>query len=173
LHRPTVGANAAQDGIVTIGVAAHICAASAGGPRYDPLQTPEQRRGKENGIWLCQNCGKLIDSDEAKFTEEVLRRWKRDAQERALRELVAPGLSAPTGETARFSSIIAADHASSSDAELDRLFAAILAAAEADIDAYMPPKCADHPDVVDRKYSPGAKRGRCGGKALKTRRAAG
>jgi hypothetical protein len=32
----TVAANAAQDGIITIGVAAHICAASSGGPRYDP-----------------------------------------------------------------------------------------------------------------------------------------
>jgi hypothetical protein len=29
--RPTVGANAAQDGIIIIGVAAHICAASPGG----------------------------------------------------------------------------------------------------------------------------------------------
>jgi hypothetical protein len=30
--RPTVGANAAQEGLITIGVAAHICAASPGGP---------------------------------------------------------------------------------------------------------------------------------------------
>jgi hypothetical protein len=29
--RPTVGANAEQTGVITIGVAAHICAASPGG----------------------------------------------------------------------------------------------------------------------------------------------
>src|SRR5580765_7794641 len=34
----TTAANAAQDGIITLGVAAHICAASPGGPRYDPGQ---------------------------------------------------------------------------------------------------------------------------------------
>jgi hypothetical protein len=28
-----------------------------GGARYDLLQTPEVRRGKDNGIWLCQYCG--------------------------------------------------------------------------------------------------------------------
>jgi hypothetical protein len=134
--RPTVSANAAQDGIITIGVAAHICAASAGGPRYNALQTSEARRAKDNGIWLCQNCGKLIDSDETKFTEEVLRDWKRDAQARAFRELVAPSLSAPTEEAARFSSVVAADNMSDVDAEFDKLFAATLAAAEADLGAY-------------------------------------
>ena len=70
--RPTVGANAAQDGLITIGVAAHICAASPGGPRYEPVQTREARRAKENGIWLCQNCGRLVDADAQKFTVEVL-----------------------------------------------------------------------------------------------------
>src|SRR3981081_34657 len=65
--RPTVGANAAQDGTITIGVAAHICAASPGGPRYNASQTRETRRGKDNGIWLCQNCGRLVDADPQKF----------------------------------------------------------------------------------------------------------
>src|SRR5208337_4365996 len=59
-NQPTVGANAAQDGIVTIGVAAHICAASSGGPRYNAAQSREARRSKDNGIWLCQNCGRLV-----------------------------------------------------------------------------------------------------------------
>jgi hypothetical protein len=61
--RPTVAANAAQDGTIIIGVAAHICAASPGGPRYDATQLPETRRAKENGLWLCQNCGRLVDAD--------------------------------------------------------------------------------------------------------------
>ena len=134
--RPTVGANAAQDGVITIGVAAHICAASPGGPRYHPAQTREARRGTDNGIWLCQNCGRLIDADPQKFTVEVLTGWKRDAQERAFRELVAPGDPAPTEEAARVGSIIAADNASAADADFDKLFAKVQDAAAADLAAY-------------------------------------
>lgn len=134
--RPTVGANAAQDGIITIGVAAHICAASPGGPRYSPAQTREARRGKENGIWLCQNCGRLIDADPQKFTVEVLSRWKLDAQARAFRELVAPGVAAPTEEAARVGSIIAADNTSTADAKVDKLFATVHAAASTNLATY-------------------------------------
>ena len=57
---------------INIGVAAHIKAASAGGKRYDSSQTSEQRKSIENGIWLCQSCAKLIDSDERKYTVELL-----------------------------------------------------------------------------------------------------
>jgi hypothetical protein len=134
--RPTVGANAAQDGLITIGVAAHICAASPGGPRYEPVQTREARRAKENGIWLCQNCGRLVDADAQKFTVEVLSGWKRSAQERAFRELVDPGVPAPTEEAVRVGSIIAADNMSGGGADFDELFAKIQAAARADMSAY-------------------------------------
>jgi hypothetical protein len=134
--RPTVGANAAQDGTITIGVAAHICAASPGGPRYEPAQTREARRAKDNGIWLCQNCGRLVDADAQKFTVEVLTGWKRSAQERAFRELVAPGVPAPTEEAMRIGSIIAADNRSATDADFEKLFAKIQAAARADVAAY-------------------------------------
>lgn len=65
---------------VNIGVAAHITAASKGGPRYDGSLTPAQRRSITNGIWLCQNCAKLIDSDALRFTVEMLRRWKEEAE---------------------------------------------------------------------------------------------
>lgn len=134
--RPTVGANAAQDGIITIGVAAHICAASPGGPRYNPAQTREARRGKDNGVWLCQNCGKLVDADPRKFTVEVLTGWKSKAQARAFRELVAPGVTAPTEEAARIGSIIAADNRDAADDDFGTLFAKIHAAAAVDLAAY-------------------------------------
>ena len=134
--RATVGANAAQDDIVTIGVAAHICAASRGGPRFDPAQTREARRAMENGIWLCQNCGKLVDADEQKFAVEVLVGWKRDAQARAFRALVATGLSASAQETDRVGAIIATDHASPGGAGFDHLFTQIRAAPRADLVAY-------------------------------------
>jgi hypothetical protein len=134
--RPTVGATAAQDGIVTIGVAAHICAASPGGPRYNPAQTREARRAKDNGIWLCQSCGRLVDADAQKFTLEVLTGWKRGAQERAFRELVAPGVPTLAEEAERVSTIIAADNTSSTDADFDKLFGKVYAAASADLSAY-------------------------------------
>jgi hypothetical protein len=37
----------------------------------------------DNGIWLCQNCAKLVDNDTLQFPEEVLRAWKTIAEHRA------------------------------------------------------------------------------------------
>jgi hypothetical protein len=51
---------------INVGVAAHMTAASPGGPRYDLLLTAEQRRSAENGIWLCPSCGKLVDNDDSR-----------------------------------------------------------------------------------------------------------
>jgi hypothetical protein len=68
---------------VNVGVAAHITAASPGGARYDSTLTSDERSGHENGIWLCQNHGKLIDNDRTRFSVELLRAWKRDAENEA------------------------------------------------------------------------------------------
>ena len=69
--------------VVNVGVAGHITAASPGGPRYNPALSPEERRHSDNGIWLCQNCAKLVDSDVSGFQEKLLRAWKTIAEERA------------------------------------------------------------------------------------------
>lgn len=71
----TIGPDS-KNGVNNIGVAAHICAAAPGGPRYDKKMTEEERKNIENGIWLCQSCAKLIDSDENKFTVELIKTWK-------------------------------------------------------------------------------------------------
>ncbi|SIN88580.1 hypothetical protein SAMN05443247_00459 [Bradyrhizobium erythrophlei] len=133
-RRPTVGANAEQDGTIIIGVAAHICAASPGGPRYNAAQTPEARRSKENGLWLCQNCGRLVDADPKQFTVEQLTGWKREAQTRAFRDLVAFG-PALAEEPARVEASITADDRPV-DAEFDAVFQKIHAAATADLGTY-------------------------------------
>jgi len=65
---------------VNIGVAAHITAASPGFCRYDPTLTSDERSSISNGIWLCQSCAKLIDSDESEYTIEKLRKWKSIAE---------------------------------------------------------------------------------------------
>lgn len=76
----TSGPSVNETEAVNLGVAAHIVAASVGGPRYDTAMTSEQRASASNGIWLCQTCAKLIDSDVAKFTVEVLREWRSIAE---------------------------------------------------------------------------------------------
>ena len=82
-RRPTSGPSLIKEKSVSIGVAAHISAASNGGKRYDPNITIEQRKSIENAIWLCQNCGKLIDSDEKRFTTKTLIDWKLAAENEA------------------------------------------------------------------------------------------
>jgi len=72
---------------VSVGVAAHIWAAAPGGPRPNSKMTPEERSSIENGIWLCQNCGKLVDNDEQRYTAVLLRDWKNRAEAEALREV--------------------------------------------------------------------------------------
>jgi hypothetical protein len=88
---PTFGAAPGHDGVVNVGVASHITAAAPGGPRYDPNLTSEERRHQSNGIWLCQTHGKLVDSDSGHFTVDKLREWKRVAEERSFRAIVASG----------------------------------------------------------------------------------
>ena len=68
-------------GVAKIGVAAHIRAASPGGPRYDPSMTPKERKSAENGIWLCQICARLIDIDPEGYPVEKLNGWKKNAEE--------------------------------------------------------------------------------------------
>lgn len=80
--RPTVGPDGASES-ASIGVAAHITAASEGGPRYDPTLTSEERAAAENGIWLCQTCSRLVDVDVASHPIDQLREWKTLAEMRA------------------------------------------------------------------------------------------
>jgi hypothetical protein len=81
----TSGPQISDDKAVSVGVAAHISAASSGGPRFNPSLTSQQRSGIKNGIWLCQTCSKLIDGDEKRYTTDLLVRWRvtaeREAQE--------------------------------------------------------------------------------------------
>lgn len=77
---PTVGPQAGSDKVATIGVAAHISAASPGGPRYRSDMTPSERKSFSNGIWLCQSCSVLIDRDVDTYPESLLNDWKAEAE---------------------------------------------------------------------------------------------
>jgi hypothetical protein len=79
----TSGPQADAAKAINLGVAAHITAASPAGPRYDRHLVPEERAAPGNGIWLCQNCSKLVDNDVTQFSVEVLTKWKTAAEEGA------------------------------------------------------------------------------------------
>ncbi|WP_050570490.1 ATP-binding protein [Xanthomonas arboricola] len=87
--KPTSGADESGTGAINIGVAAHITAASAGGPRYAPALTSEQRKDASNGIWLCQDHAHAVDADDSGFSAEILRIWKRQAEDRSFHALMA------------------------------------------------------------------------------------
>lgn len=71
------------DARVCTGVAAHICAAAEGGPRYDSTMSKETRKSIDNGIWLCCNHARIIDADPKFYTVERLQKWKKDAEAKA------------------------------------------------------------------------------------------
>ena len=87
---PTFGPNADPRKATNVGVAAHICAAAKNGPRYDASMSPEERKSPCNGIWLCQRCATLIDSDEKYYTKEMLYDWKNKAESFARQSLEQP-----------------------------------------------------------------------------------
>lgn len=81
----TIGPNSNSGKSMLKGDACHICAASPGGARYDASMSHEARKSYHNGLWLCKNCAWMIDHDE-KFTVELLRDWKRNAESLAEQE---------------------------------------------------------------------------------------
>ena len=81
--KSTVGPHDHPNMSVNVGVAAHITSAASEGPRHDPTLTPKQRSAIGNAIWLCQSCAKLIDSDDSRYTVEMLNDWKDGAEKLA------------------------------------------------------------------------------------------
>ena len=71
--------------VSSTGMACHISAASAGSGarRYDSSMSAEQRRSIDNGLWLCYTHGKLIDTDETRYSISTLKKWKGIAERKA------------------------------------------------------------------------------------------
>ena len=86
-QQPTSGPQADPSGAINVGVAAHITAASADGPRYNPSLTSNRRRAGDNGIWLCQIDAKLVDNDTLRYTADTLTAWKAQAEDAATHAL--------------------------------------------------------------------------------------
>lgn len=90
----TEGATSDENERMSVGTASHICAAAPGGPRYDEKMSPDERSSVTNGIWMCRNHGTAIDAPDSKFTIELLRAWKKNAETES-RQRVLEGAARP------------------------------------------------------------------------------
>jgi hypothetical protein len=86
-RKPTSGPQTDPKKSINVGVASHITTASLGGKRYNPNLTSEERKNPNNGIWLCQTCGKLVDNDEVRYTVELINKWKSLSEQAALLDI--------------------------------------------------------------------------------------
>ncbi|QTN22240.1 hypothetical protein HZ992_19055 [Rhizobacter sp. AJA081-3] len=140
-RRLTAGAALGDDAkVVSVGVAAHIKGAAPGGPRYDPLQTAEERRHASNGIWLCSAHAKQIDDDHAHFTVDTLKTWKQQAEERsalAILTLQAPDANAPQPEAGSSTVELAQRLGLAPRDNVEAVTARLRAAAARDLDAFV------------------------------------
>jgi hypothetical protein len=74
----TVGPGAGPEDVERKGTASHIYAAVADGPRGTGGLTSEQRQSSKNGVWCCEDHGRLIDNDDGKnYPANLLLSWKR------------------------------------------------------------------------------------------------
>lgn len=84
---PTVGPNSDHSKSTKIGEAAHIYGAREGAKRYKANMSNDSRAELTNGIWLCKNCHKKIDTDEVLYTPDLLFRWRELHEKYVLLEL--------------------------------------------------------------------------------------
>jgi hypothetical protein len=129
-----------EEGAINVGTAAHIKAASPGGPRYDAAQTPAERSHIDNGIWLCNNHAHMIDHDPKEYTVEVLLKWKAKAERRALEQLLSgtgpASVHAATPELVESLQGLAARLALPAAADLPTIKADAMAAARAHAETF-------------------------------------
>lgn len=134
-RRITIGPDSDETKFIQIGEAAHICAASPNGPRFDHSMKNEERHSLNNAIWLWANWASLIDRDTQKFTVEFLRESKEKAEEFAAKLLKDPSYRDNNPKIARLS-----DFLSESQILRNRIYE-------------IPLPIADHDDWVDRVKS--------------------
>ncbi len=87
-RRMTIGPHSDPNKRLSIGEAAHITAATAGGPRYNGGLTSQQRASIDNGIWLCSDCATMIDKDAEQYPVDLLIEWKKQAESEQLNRVL-------------------------------------------------------------------------------------
>jgi hypothetical protein len=76
-RKPTSGPHSDDSKAINLGEASHIRAARLGQARYDANMSDIERATITNGIWLCKECARRIDVDEAKYGVALLVEWKQ------------------------------------------------------------------------------------------------
>lgn len=76
-----------------LGRAAHIVAASPGGPRADSDYTIEQLKSAQNGVHLCANCADVVDRVPENFPVAKLTAMQSAAVEKERSQILQPGNS--------------------------------------------------------------------------------
>jgi len=72
------GLEISMEKVIKIGEAAHIIGNKEGSARYKE-KTKLDKNSVENGIWLCRNCHKMIDSNGGRgYPIELLMQWKKE-----------------------------------------------------------------------------------------------
>lgn len=87
------GPSTNPEAFINVGVAAHIYAASEGGPRFNSAMTPQQRKSAKNGILFCQNHAKIVDNDPERYTAEILLEWKLQKEKKVDAKMIGQKLS--------------------------------------------------------------------------------
>lgn len=86
------------------GMACHIIPASSGpgARRVDLAIGADEIKSINNGIWLCYTHGKLIDTDEVRFSTPMLKKWREIAELRAsIRQLTGKEPNAGWGSLSK------------------------------------------------------------------------
>lgn len=78
-----------------LGRAAHIVAASPGGPRADSTYTIEQLKSAHNGVHLCANCADVVDKFPGSYPVSTLINLQNEAQISALNPVISTGTIMP------------------------------------------------------------------------------
>ena len=78
-RRLTIKPNAINELKATrIGEAGHIYGIS--GARFDENKSDAYVRSPKNGVWLCEPCHKIVDSEDSIYKAETLEKWKADTE---------------------------------------------------------------------------------------------
>lgn len=76
-RKQTATAHSDKNKYIILGEAAHIAGPTIKSARYDSVYTNAQFCDIENGIWLCRDCHKKVDMDEKKYSDLLLKKWKK------------------------------------------------------------------------------------------------
>lgn len=87
-RRATYGATSDGNSVINLGKACHICAAAPNGPRYDTTMTREERRAASNCIWMCEIHGSAIDTHDTRYTVDLLKEWKAQAEKESFQRVM-------------------------------------------------------------------------------------